>query len=160
MPGPPAGAERQTPVADILQPPGDTRPSHVGFRTLLATLPDPLVGGEFSRVERRRHVSAVTPAAADFAVHARADLEPRRWNDHRVDEWPLDAVVDRRLVPFVDDANRHQHHARAHVERAIEQKVHVGLFELEFARILEALDERVFEFQLANESNARRETCA
>ena len=70
-------------------------------------------------VEWRDDVRAIAPAAADLAVHARADLEPRRRDDDRVDEGALDAVVDRRLVPLVDDADRHQQHPGADVERAV-----------------------------------------
>ena len=87
-------------------------------------------------------------------MDAGADLEPRRRDDHRVDERPLDAVVDRRLVPLVDDADRHQQHAGADVERARQQEVDVGLLELELAGFLEALDEGVLELQLADEADA------
>ena len=42
---------------------------------------------------------------------------------------------------------------------ARQQEVQVRLFELDLARFLEALDERVFELQLADEANARRRSC-
>ena len=77
-------------------------------------------------------------------------------NDDRVDERPLDAVEDRRLVALVDDADRHEQHARADVEAARQQEVEVGLLELELARLFEALDERVLELELADEADARR----
>ena len=43
------------------------------------------------------------------------------------------------------------------MKRRVEQEVEVGLFELELARFLEPLDERVFELELADEADARRE---
>jgi hypothetical protein len=57
-------------------------------------------------------------------------------------------------MPLVDDADRHQHHAGAHVEAAREQKVHIGLFELELALLFASLDERVLDFHLAHEADA------
>ena len=129
----------------------------VGFRALLPPFADALVGVEFRRIERRDDERAIAPAAADLTVHAGADVEPRGGDDHRVDERPLDAVEHRRLVPLVDDADRHQHHPGADVERSIEQEVDVRLFELELAGFLEPLDERVFQLELADEADARRE---
>ena len=87
-------------------------------------------------------------------MHAGADLEPGGRDDDRVDERALDAVVDGRLVALVDDADRHQHHARAHVEAAREQEVDVGLLELQLAGFLEPFDQRVLQLQLADESDA------
>ena len=126
---------------------------------LLPALANAFVGAELGGVERRHHVGAIAPAAADLAVHAGADLEPRGRDDDRVDERPLDAVEDRRLVALVDDADRHQQHAGADVEAARQQEVDVGLFELELAGFLEALDERVLELELADEADAVAELC-
>ena len=47
---------------------------------------------EFERVERRHDIRAIPQAAADLAEHAGAGVEPRRRDDDRVDERPLDAV--------------------------------------------------------------------
>ncbi len=93
-------------------------------------------------------------------MNAGADLEPRRRDDDRVDERPLDAVVDRRLVALVDDADRHQQHAGPDVERARQQEVDIGLLELQLAGLLEALDERVLELELADEADAVARTGA
>ncbi|MEO5819601.1 MAG: hypothetical protein ABIT71_03790 [Vicinamibacteraceae bacterium] len=89
-------------------------------------------------------------------MDAGADLEPRRRHDQGVDERALDAVVDRRLVAFVEDADRHQQHAGPDVEAPGEQEVDVRLFQLEFAALLEPLDESVLELQLTDEPDARR----
>ena len=90
-------------------------------------------------------------------MNARTGLEPRGGDDDRVHEGPLDAVVDGRLVAFVDDADGHEHHAGPDVEAARDQEVEIGLFELHLAGLLEALDERVLQFQLAHEPDAGRE---
>ena len=99
----------------------------------------------YARYRQPRPSSPCTPAPASNQV---------RRNDHRVDERPLDAVVDRRLVALVDDADRHQHHAGAHVEPPREQEIDVRLFELELAAFLEPFDERVLQLQLADEPDA------
>ena len=117
-------------------------------------LANAFLGRELPRVQRRHHVRPVPPSAAELAVHSRADVEPRRRHDDRIDERPLDAVVGGRLVPLVDDADRHEQHARAHVEAAGQQEVHVRLLELELSRFLEPFDERVLELQLADEADA------
>ena len=90
-------------------------------------------------------------------MDAGADVEPRGRNDDGIDERPLDAVEDRRLVPLVDDADRHQHHARAQVEPARQQEVDVGLLELQLAALFEPFDERVLQLELADEPETRRE---
>ena len=69
----------------------------------------------------------------------------------------MHAVVDRRLVAFVEDADRHEHHAGADVERARQEKVEIRLLELQLAAALEALDERVLQLELADEADAIRE---
>ena len=154
MAGPEARAGGQPANAGVLQAARHGRPADVGVRTLLPAVADAFFGGELARVQRRRDVRAIAPAASDFPVHAGADFEPGRRDDDRVDERPLDAVVDRRLVPLVDDADGHQHHAGAHVEAARQQEVDVGLLELQLARLFEPLDERVFELELADEPDA------
>lgn len=90
-------------------------------------------------------------------MRAGPDLEPRRRQQDRIDQRALDAVVDGRFVALVDDAKRHQEHARTQVEPARQQEVDVGLFELEFAPVrLKTLDKRVLQFQFADESHAAR----
>ena len=91
---------------------------------------------------------------AELAEHTGADLEPRSRDDDRIDERPFDAVVGGRLVPLVDDADRHEQHAGAHVEAARQQEVEICLLQLELAGLLEPFDERVLELELADESNA------
>ena len=57
-------------------------------------------------------------------------------------------------MPFVDDADRHEHHPGADVERAADEKVEIRLFQLELAARFEALDERMLELDLADEADA------
>ena len=155
--GPEADAGGEAADADVLGAAGQRGAADVGLAALLASAADPFVGAELEGVQRRRHEEAVAPAVADLAVDAGADLEPGGRHDHGVDERALDAVVDRRLVTLVEDADRHQQHAGAHVEAARQQEVDVGLFELQLAALLEALDERVLELELADEADLRRE---
>ena len=92
-----------------------------------------------------------TPAPASNQV---------RRHDDRVDERPLDAMEHRRLVTLVDDAHRHEQHARAEVERRLQQDVDVGLLELQLAGVFQPLDERVFDLELTDEAQAVREAVA
>ncbi len=87
-------------------------------------------------------------------MHTRADFEPCGRDDDGIDERPLDAVIRWRLVALVDDADRYQHHPCAHVEAARQQKIDVGLFELELSGFFEPFDQRVLELQLADETDA------
>ena len=125
---------------------------------LLTSVADPFRGVELERVQRRRDEQPVAPAAADLAMDAGADFEPGRRDDHGVDERPLDTVVDRRLVALVEDADRHQQHAGAHVEAAGQQEVDIRLFELELAAFLEPLDEGVLQLELTDEADVRART--
>ncbi len=129
----------------------------VGLAALLASVADAFGGVELEGVQRRRHEEAVAPAVADLAVDAGADFEPCRRHDHGVDERALDTVVDRRLVALVEDADRHQQHAGAHVEAARQQEVDVGLFQFQFAALFQALDERVLELEFTDEADLRGE---
>ena len=90
-------------------------------------------------------------------MNAGAGLEPGGGDDHRVHERALDTVVDRRLVAFVENAHRYQHHARANVETALDQKVDVRLLEFHLAGFFETLDKRVLQFELADKTDALRE---
>ena len=83
---------------------------------LLPAAGNPLLGGEARGIEAGHHVRAVRKAAAEIAKRPDTRVAPRRRHDHRVNEGPLDAVEGRRLVTLVDDADRHEHHARAQVE--------------------------------------------
>ena len=60
-------------------------------------------------------------------------------------------------MALVDDADRHQQHPGSEVEAARDQEVEIGLFELELAGFLQALDEGVLQFELADEADAVRE---
>ena len=68
-------------------------------------------------------------------------------------------MVDRRLVPFVDDAHRHEQHAGADIEAPRQQEVDVGLFQFELARLFEAFDERVLELELRRRSGCAARSC-
>ena len=57
-------------------------------------------------------------------------------------------MIHRRLVPLVDDTDRHQEHAGAEVHGARDEEIDIGLFQLDLARRLEPLDKRVLELQL------------
>ena len=131
---------------------------HVRPAALLDAATQPLVGAELRRVQRRHHIGAIRDRRAEAPVDAGADVEPRGGNDHGVDEWPLDAVEHRRLVPLVDDAHGHEQHAGAKIERRLEEHVDIRLFELHFAGFLESFDKRVLDLELADESKAVGET--
>ena len=82
----------------------------------------PFVRCKPGRIEPRRHVGLERHTAAEIAEHADANIAPGRRNDHGIDECPLDAVERRRLMAFVDDADRDEHHAGAHVEPAMHSR--------------------------------------
>ena len=134
-----------------------TRPD-VGFGPVLLPFAKALLGVELGGIERGQDVGAIAPSAADFPVHARPDLEPCRRNHDRIHERALDAVKDGRLVPLVDDAHRHEHHAGPHVEGARDEEIEIRLFELELAGLFEALDHGVLDLHLADEAQAIAET--
>src|SRR6185503_11761724 len=92
---PETGAERQPGVADVLEAPGAGDVADVRLESLLARLGEPLLGRDPGRIERRHHVSAVRPAAAESAMQAGPGVEPGRRHDDGVDERPLDAVKRR-----------------------------------------------------------------
>ena len=153
-PGPEAGPGGEPADADILDPSRHCGPPDIGSEPFCRPSRTPSSAVELARVERRHDVRAVPPAAPSSPCTPAPTSNQVRRNDERVDERPLHAVVDRRLVALVDDADRHQHHARPHVEPPREQEVDVGLFELELAGFLESLDQRVFQLQLADEPDA------
>ena len=70
---------------------------------------------------------------------------------------PVDAVVDRRFVALVDDADGHEQLARAHAEPAVDEEIEVRLFELQLAFLFAAFDDRVLDFELRDESDPIRE---
>ena len=86
-------------------------------------------------------------------MDAGSRLEPGAGNDERIHKGPLDAVKHRRLVPLVDDADRHQQHAGPEVQLPVTQKIQVGLLQLELAAFLESFDKGVLEFQLTDEAD-------
>ena len=57
-------------------------------------------------------------------------------------------------MPLVDDADRHEQHAGAHVEAARQQEVEICLLQLELAGLFQPFDQRMLELELADESNA------
>jgi hypothetical protein len=56
-----------------------------------------------------------------------------------------------RLVTLVDDADRYEHHARTEVQRRTHEEIDIGLFELELAALLQALDDGVLDLELADD---------
>ena len=60
----------------------------------------------------------------------------------------------------VDDADGREQHACPEVELARQQEIDVRLFELELSSNFETLNERMFQLQFADESDARREAVA
>jgi hypothetical protein len=60
-------------------------------------------------------------------------------------------------VALVDDANRHEQHSRANVERAGQQEVDIRLLEFQLALLFQTLDDSVLELQLADEPDLFRE---
>jgi hypothetical protein len=124
--------------------------------------------GEAARVEAAHHIELVAKLVVRLAPDTDAALSPGRRDDHAVDRRALDTVEDRRLVPLVDDAHRHQDRTGSQVERltrTLEQSpvdeglldLHgsgnrhttafrdEGMFELDFGVELEAIVEAVRE---------------
>ena len=66
-------------------------------------------------------------------MHAGPGTEPGGRDDEGLDERPLHAVEDGRLVPLVDHPDRGEHHSRPQVERTADEEVDVGLLQLQFA---------------------------
>ena len=60
-------------------------------------------------------------------------------------------------MSLVDDAHGHEQHPRAHVEPARDQKVEIGLLDLELAALLEPLDHGVLDLDLTDEAESRTE---
>ena len=92
-------------------------------------------------------------------MHAGAGIEPGGRHDDRVDERPLDAVEDRRLVPLVDDADRHEQHAGAEVQRGVHEEIEVRLLELQLAALFQPFDDGVLELELADEPQSIARSC-
>ena len=105
-------------------------------------------------VEAGHHIRAIREAAPQVAEQADAGVAPRGRHDHAVDECSLDAVERWRLVTFVHDADRHQHHAGAQVQTAIDQQINVGLLNRDLAGFFGALDKRVLDLDLGPELDA------
>lgn len=141
----------------ILDAAGGRGLADVGPAALLAPVPHAFLRAEPGRIQRRGDIRAIAPPASDLAVNPDPRLEPRGWNDHRFDQRSLDAVEHRRLVPLVDDADRHEQHASPDVKAARQQEVEVGLLQFEFAGLLEPSDQCVLQFQLADEADTVRE---
>ena len=152
---PQARARRQA-GPSIFEPAGDRRIARIGPAALLASAGNPFFGGEPRGIEAGHGVGAIGKAAAQIAKRADAGVAPGRRHDHRVDEGPLDAVERRRLVPFVDDADGHQHHPGAQVEAAVHHQVEVGLLDRDLAGLFAAFDfdERVLDLDLRPELDA------
>ena len=151
-PRPEADAGLQPAQADVLEPTGGRHVPDLRLDALLRAAAQTFVRAELGGVERRHGVEAVAKAAAECAVHAGAHVEPRRRHDDRIDERPLDAVKRRRLVPLVDDADGHEHHARAEVQGRVDEEVDVRLLELQLAGLFQPFHDRVLELELADES--------
>src|SRR5688572_19407593 len=121
------GAERQAANAEVLQSSGVGETTHVGLGTFLPATAYSFFRGELQRVQRRHRVGAISKAAAQRSVNARSNVEPRARHDDGVDEWSFDAVEDGWLVAFVDDADRHQHHASPDVQTSRQEEIDVRL---------------------------------
>ena len=154
---PEAGAGPEPGHAHILDPTGGGRVPDVRLCPLLPSATKPLVGAEASRIERRHHIGPVPETTPHLTVHAGTRLEPGTRHDDGVDERPLDAVIHRRLVPLIDDADRHQEHPGAEVQLAGDEKVDVGLFELELPCLFEPLDKGMLQLELGDEPDPVRE---
>src|SRR5258707_214103 len=90
---------------------------------------------ELSGVESRRHADVVLEPAAKEAMNAQAHLAPGRRNDAGLDFVALDAVVRRRFVGLVKDAERNQEEPAFDVGRVVEPVVELGLLDLGLATI-------------------------
>ena len=154
---PEARAYREIGHTEVLDSSGQRSARRAGFGALLPAAPDSFLGRKAQRIERGHDIGPVAPTVAELPVDSGAGLEPGRRHDDGIDQWALDAVVDGWLVPFVEDAHRHEQHPRADAEAPRNQKVDVGLLQLQLASFLEAFDERVFQFEFADEANARAE---
>ena len=144
------------PAPAVFEAAGHRGIARVGPATLLASAGDAFFGGEARRIEARYGEGAIGKPSTQFAKGADADVAPGGRNNHRVDHRPLDAVERGRLVPFVDDADRHQHHPRAQVEAAMHHQVDVGLFDGDLAGLFPAFDfdECVLDLDLRPELDA------
>jgi hypothetical protein len=127
---------------------------------VLRATAEPFFGAERRRVQRGHRIGAIAETTPERPVDARARIEPGRRHDHGVDEWPLDAVEHGRFVPLVDDANRHEQHAGAEVQGGVNEEVQVRLLQLQLAALFQALDDRVFELELADEAQPLGEAVA
>src|SRR5687767_13971917 len=74
--GPQARSNGQPRLADILQTSSDGWTTDIRVGSSLSASTNTFFSGEFPSVQGRHHISAITPAAPDLAMHARADLEP------------------------------------------------------------------------------------
>ena len=136
-----------------LEPAGERGIARIRPAALLTPAGNPFIRGEAGCIEPGHRVGAIRKSAAQLAERANAGVAPRGRHNHRVDHRPLDAVERRRLVPFVDDPDRHQHHARPEVEAAMHHQVDVGLLDRDLAGLFAAFDfdERVLDLDLRPE---------
>src|SRR5207302_10500943 len=86
---------------------------------------DSLLTGELAAAQAGGEIAAVRPAAG-LAEDAGAELAPRRGDDDRLRQGATRGEVRRRLVHLVDQADRHEHEAGAHVRLRTEQIVEIG----------------------------------
>ena len=89
-----------------------------------------------AEVGRGRHGEVPVEAVRSVAVDAEADFAPRARHDLGVDVGPVDAVVRRRLVVLVDEADRHQEQAGAATQARLELAFEPELLDFRFATVV------------------------
>ncbi len=90
---------------------------------------------ELASVEAGGEADVVAQAIGKESVYAGAELAPGGGDNARLDLVALDAVIGRRLVRYVEDAERDEEQAAFRVDRIAEAVVQVGLFNLHFALV-------------------------
>ncbi len=130
----------------------------VGLLPLLVSAADPgrrIV--ELAGVEPGREPDVVPEPSADQAVHADPKLAPGRRNDARLDLIAKDAIVSRRLVGLVEDAERDEEQPAFDVDLVAELVVEPGLLDFGLA-VVSGADHGVLDLDLRVKSEPLIET--
>lgn len=93
--------------------------------------------------------------AAQTRRQARTAFPPGSGNNTALHRIALDAIKCRRLMRFVQDANRKQEQAAARGQRIVDVVLNISL--LEFDRPFAAFDDRMLDFQLREKAGFRAE---
>src|SRR5688572_14918935 len=148
--GPHTSAHSETGLT-VFKTAGHRRVAGIRKTALLASILDAFFGGKPGRIETRNEVRAIRKSAPQIAKRPDAGIAPRGRHDDGIHKRALHAMKRRRLVPFVDDAHRNEHHAGAQVESPVHHEVDVGLFNRDLATLFGAFDEGVLDLHFRPE---------